>query len=422
MALLRMSRAELGALRVDAAERYCRLRDAGLNLQLTRGRPSPEQLDLSNGLLTVLGAQEYVSRGVDCRNYGGAEGLTELRDIFSELLHVPTPQLLAGGNSSLTMMYLTINFAMLFGVDRDSPAWSGGPVRFLCPVPGYDRHFAICEELGIELVTVSLGEDGPDLDEVKALVVADPGLKGMWVVPAYSNPTGSVYSESKVRELVAMRTAAPDFRIFWDNAYAVHHLTDDPAPVIDVLGLAHGAGNPDRVYVFASTSKMTFGGAGVGFWGSSPANVRWFLEHMAAESIGPDKVNQLRQARFFRDADGVRAHMRAHRALLAPKFALVDRILSDRLGDLDFARWTTPRGGYFISVDVLPGTAGAVTELALDAGIELLPAGSTFPYRHDPADANLRIAPSFPSEDELAVAVDGLCTCAILAAADRLLA
>lgn len=422
MSLASLTSDELTALHAQLERDYADLKDGGLSLDLTRGKPSPAQLDLSAGLLTVLGPDDYTAAdGTDCRNYGGIKGLPELREIFGTLLGIDSDRLLAGGNSSLTMMYNTIDFALRYGVGDGSPAWSDGPVKFLCPSPGYDRHFSMCESLGIELVPVALGDDGPDIDEVKALVAADPAIKGMWAVPAYSNPTGSVYPEPVVRELVAMPTAAPDFRIFWDNAYGLHHLTDSPAPVVDVLGLAEAEGNPDRVFVYASTSKITFAGAGVAFWASSPANVSWFTGHLGKQSIGPDKINQLRHAKFFRDADGVRAHMHAHRDLLEPKFRMVLGVLDDRLGRYDFARWTSPRGGYFVSLDVEPGTADTVVSLAKDAGIAMTPAGAAFPYGNDPENANIRIAPTYPVPGDVRAAIDGLCTCALLAATRRLI-
>lgn len=422
MALSTFDHQQLTRLHASAGEWYDRLRERGLDLDLTRGNPSSRQFDLSNKLLTVLSADDHRSReGVDCRNYGVAEGLPELRDIFSELLHIPTPQLLAGGNSSLAMMYLTVHFAMRFGVSAESAPWAGRPVKCLCPVPGYDRHFAIMAAQGFGLVPVPLVEDGPDLAAVRRLVASDPDIVALVMVPAYSNPTGTIYSERTVRELVSMPTAADDFRIFSDNAYAFHHLTDEHAPVVDILGLAAAAGNPDRAYTFASTSKFTMPGAGVAFWGGSPRNVDWFLGHMASVTIGPDKINQLRHARFFGSADGVRAHLRAHARLLAPRFESVQRILAARLGEFDFARWTSPTGGYFVSLHVLPGTARRVTELASLAGIKLLPTGASFPYHHDPHDSHIRIAPTFPAENDVEIAVDGLSTCAILAATEALL-
>ncbi len=422
MSLSSFDQQQLSSLQKSVRAEYDQLRARKLDVDMTRGNPSPRQFDLSNGLLTVLADDEFRSRdGVDCRNYGVAEGLPELRDIFSELLHIPTPQLIAGGNSSLAMMYQTVHFAMQFGVSEGSVPWARRRVKCLCPVPGYDRHFAIMAAQGIELVPVPLAEDGPDMAEVRRLVASDPDIVAMWMVPVYSNPTGTTYSEQRISELVTMPTAADDFRIFSDNAYALHHLTDDCAPVVDILGLAAGAGNPDRVFTFASTSKFTMPGAGIAFWGSSPRNVEWFLGHMTSVTIGPDKINQLRHARFFGNADGVRAHLRAHAAIITPRFEIVHRTLAARLGTYDIARWTSPHGGYFISLHVLSGTARRVTELAGAAGIRLLPAGASFPHGHDPDDSHLRIAPTFPPERDVEIAVNVLGTSVLLAAVEALL-
>ena len=318
-------------------------------------------------------------------------------------------------------MHDLIVFSMLHGTP-DSPRPLGRRADQV-PVsgPGYDRHFAITESLGIEMIPIPMRHDGPDTHAIATLLANDPQIKGMWAVPNYSNPTGAVYSEEVVRELVSMPAAAPDFRLFWDNAYAVHPLTDTAAPVIDVLGLAEAAGNPNRPLVFASTSKITFAGAGVSFFGASQANIDWYLSHASKKSIGPDKLNQLRHLRFFTDAEGVREHMQKHRALLEPKFALVRRILEDRLGASKVASWTEPKGGYFISLDVLDGTAARVIALAKEAGIALTAAGSAFPYSKDPEDKNIRIAPSFPRLPELEKAMDGLATCVLLAATEKLL-
>jgi len=419
MRLADLSHDELLALHAEQTSAYEALVGKGLKLDLTRGKPSAAQLDLSNELLTLPGDGRYVdASGVDCRNYGGTQGLLELREIFAPLLGIPVAQLVAGDNASLSIMHDTLVFSLLLGT-TDGPRWVDGPVKFLTPVPGYDRHFALCETYGIEMVPVELGPDGPDLDEVRRLAGADPSIKGMWVVPTYANPDGAVYSEAVTKALVEMPTAAPDFRIFWDNAYAVHHLTDDERPPVDVLGLAAAAGHPDRVVVFASSSKITFAGAGVSFFGSSPANVAWYLDHLGKRTIGPDKLNHLRHALFLRDADGVRELMRAHRAILRPKFDQVEEILAKRLGELDLATWTDPEGGYFISLDVPDGTASRVVALAKGAGISMTGAGAAFPYGRDPRDRNIRIAPTMPTPADVAAAIDGLATCVLLAAAEQ---
>ncbi|MGE2691792.1 aminotransferase class I/II-fold pyridoxal phosphate-dependent enzyme [Mycolicibacterium pulveris] len=415
---------ELVAQHEQQQRNYAELQAKGLKLDLTRGKPSTAQLDLSNALLELPGSGPDAFRdadGTDTRNYGGLHGLPELRAIFGELLGIGVPNLIAGNNASLELMHDVVVFSMLHGgVDSTRP-WGAEPVvKFLCPVPGYDRHFAICETLGIEMINVPMRDDGPDVDLIEELVAADPAIKGMWCMPVYSNPTGATYSWETVRRLVQMRTAATDFRLMWDNAYVVHTLTHDFHRSVDVLGLAEAAGNPNRPLVFASTSKITFAGAGVSFLGGSLGNIAWYLQYAGKKSIGPDKVNQLRHLRFLGDPDGVRLHMQRHQQLLAPKFAAVLEILDDRLGESKIASWTEPKGGYFVSLDVLPGTARRTVALAKDAGIAVTEAGATFPYRKDPEDKNIRIAPTFPPEPELRVAIDGLATCALLAATEAL--
>ena len=402
---------------------YAALQAKKLTLDLTRGKPSAAQLDLSNGLLELPGSGDFRDAdGTDTRNYGGQHGLPELRSVFGELLGIPVPNLIAGNNASLELMHDTVVFSMLHGAVDSTRPWVAEPaVKFLCPSPGYDRHFAITESLGIEMITVPMRDDGPDVDLIEELVAADPAIKGMWCVPVFANPTGAVYSWEVVRRLVQMRTAATDFRLYWDNAYPVHTLTPDFPRQVDILGLAATAGHPNRPYVFASTSKITFAGAGVSFFGGSLGNIAWYLQHAGKKTIGPDKVNQLRHLRFLRNADGVRRHMLAHQKLLAPKFDLVLDILDKRLSESKTASWTEPKGGYFISLDVLPGTARRTVALAKDAGIAVTQAGASFPYGKDPDDTNIRIAPSFPPLSDLTDAIDGLATCALLAATEKLL-
>lgn len=417
-----LSRTELVAQHERNKQDYAELQAMKLTLDLTRGKPSREQLDLSNALLRLPGDDYRDADGTDTRNYGGLHGLPELRAIFGELLGIGVPNLIAGNNSSLELMHDVIAFSMLYGgVDSPRP-WKDEPtVKFLCPVPGYDRHFAITETMGIEMISIPMHDDGPDVDLIEELVATDPAIKGLWAVPVFANPTGVTYSWETVRRLVQMRTAADDFRLFWDNAYAVHTLTLDFVRQVDVLGLAAAAGNPNRPYVFASTSKITFAGAGVSFFGGSLGNIAWYLQYAGKKSIGPDKVNQLRHLRFFGDADGVRLQMMRHQQLLAPKFTLALEILQKRLGESKIASWTEPKGGYFISLDVLPGTARRTVALAKDAGIAVTEAGASFPYRKDPEDKNIRIAPTFPSLPDLRNAIDGLATCALLAATEALL-
>lgn len=419
--LTRLDPDELREAHAVFAAEYDALVAAGLKLDLTRGKPSAEQLDLSNDLLHLPDGEFRDAAGSDLRNYGGAVGLPELRAIFAGPLGVPVPQLLALGNSSLTVMHDVIVQALLHGVPGGDAPWGAGPISFLAPVPGYDRHFAICERYGIRLIPVPLTDEGPDLETVASLLANDDSIKGMWCVPVYSNPSGAVYSEEVVRALVSL-PAAPDFRLFWDNAYVVHHVTDKrPAP-IDVLALAADAGNPDRPLVFASTSKVTFPGSGVAFAGGSPANVQWMLHNMAVQSIGPDKVNQLRHVRLLRDEAGLEAHMERHRAVLEPRFAAVSRTFRERLAPYGAGSWTEPHGGYFVSLDVLEGCAKRAVQLAAEAGIAVTPAGATFPSGDDPQDANIRIAPTFPPLDELQTALDGLCTAILLAETEKLLA
>lgn len=423
MSLSAMTRDELTQLHTEQLAAYEALKARGLKLDLTRGKPSSEQLDLSNELLTLPGEGNYLdASGTDVRNYGGTQGLLEIREIFAELIKVPVAQLIAGDNASLAIMHDTIAYSMLKGAVDSAQPWGAEPIKFLCPTPGYDRHFALCEQFGIEMIPVPLYADGPDLDVVRGLVAADPQIKGMWIVPTYANPTGAVYSEEVTQALVSMPTAAPDFRLFWDNAYAVHHLGDVETPAIDILGLAAAAGNANRPFLFASTSKITFAGAGVSFFGASPDNVAWYLNHLSKRTIGPDKVNHLRHAMFLKSAEGVRELMAKHRAILAPKFEQVTSILSKRLGDLEVASWTTPAGGYFISLDVVEGTASRVVALAKEAGIAMTGAGSAYPYGKDPQDRNIRIAPSFPSPEDVTEAMEGLATCVLLAAAEKSLA
>jgi len=417
-----LGRDELQAQHEVQRHNYADLQAKKLSLDLTRGKPSSEQLDLSNALLSLPGPEYRDEDGTDTRNYGGLHGLPGLRAIFGELLGIGVPNLIAGNNASLELMHDTVVFSLLHGgVDSPRP-WSQEPVvKFLCPSPGYDRHFAITESLGIEMITVPMREDGPDVDLIEELAAADPAIKGMWCVPVFANPTGITYSWEVVRRLVQMNTAAPDFRLFWDNAYAVHTLTHEFLRQVDVLGLAAQSGHPNRPYVFASTSKITFAGAGVSFLGGSLGNIAWYLQYAGKKSIGPDKVNQLRHLKFFGDADGVRLQMQRHQQILAPKFALALEILDRRLGESKIASWTEPKGGYFISLDVLPGTAKRTVALAKDAGIAVTEAGASFPYRKDPEDKNIRIAPSFPTIADLGEAIDGLATCALLAATESLL-
>jgi DNA-binding transcriptional MocR family regulator len=410
------------AQRLEAARAdYAALQAKGLKLDLTRGKPGADQLDLSSELLALPTTHKDRS-GTDVRNYGGLEGLAELREIFADLLGVDADQVVAGGNSSLSMMYQVVTWLLLKGGPDSPRPWSQEEkVTFICPVPGYDRHFTMLAELGIDMVTVPMREDGPDVAAVKSLV-ADPSVKGLWLVPTYANPTGSVVTQEVAAELMSMETAAPDFRILWDNAYAVHHLTDEETKSADALSLAAVAGHPNRPIMFASTSKITFAGAGVACLAASKENRDWYLQRLNFAAIGPDKVNQLRHVEFFGDADGVRAHMRKHRELIAPKFEAVQKALSARLDGLGIATWSKPIGGYFVDLNVLDGTAGRVVQLAKEAGIALTPAGSAFPHGNDPDDRNIRLAPTFPSLAEVETAMAGVALCVELAALEKLAA
>ncbi|MBW0104863.1 aminotransferase class I/II-fold pyridoxal phosphate-dependent enzyme [Pseudonocardia sp. KRD291] len=405
----------------DPAAAYEELKAQGLKLDLTRGKPSSEQLDLAAPMLDLPGAGNHkAADGTDTRNYGGVRGLPELREIFAPFLQVPVEQLIAAGNGSLELMHDTLVNALLNPVPGAPSRWvEAGRVAFLAPVPGYDRHYGVCERLGIDLVTVPMTPEGPDMDVVEELVADDPSIKGIWCVPKYSNPDGTVYSDETVRRLAAMTTAAPDFRIMWDNAYAVHHLTTDEVEIADILTLAAEAGNPDRPFVFGSTSKITMAGAGVAFFGASQANLDWWLTLSAKRTIGPDKVNHLRHAQFLRDGAGLRAHMAAHRELIAPKFAAVERLLADAFGDTPGVSWTRPKGGYFVNLTVPDGLASEVVRLAKEAGIALTPAGATHPYGKDPQDAIIRLAPTLPPLDEIENAMAGVVVCLTLALARR---
>lgn len=415
-AIAELSDAELEALRTRIQAGYDAFKARGLKLDMTRGKPAPEQLSLAEAMLALPGNGDTTTEaGEDARNYGGLQGIAEARALYAPVLGVPPAQVVVGDNSSLALMHDTVLWSMVKGVPGGERPWGKEEdVAFLCPVPGYDRHFVICEEYGIRLIPVPLTGEGPDMDEVERLV-ADPAVKGMWCVPKYSNPSGEVYSEAVARRLAAMKTGAPDFRLFWDDAYAVHHLTDTRHAIANIVELCAAAGNPDRAFVFASTSKVTLAGAGLAFFASSPANVAWYLESAGKRTIGPDKLNQIRHVRFLRDQAGIAAHMERHRALIAPKFAAVLEALESRLAGTGVARWTKPEGGYFISLDARPGTAKRVVALAKEAGLALTPAGSTWPGGVDPQDSNLRLAPTFPSLENVRLASEGIALCVLLA-------
>lgn len=419
-AIAELSTPDLDQRLEQARQEYRAFQARGLKLDMTRGKPSPEQLELANGMLALPGNRDHFTEaGEDGRNYGGLQGLPEVRALFSTMMGAPADRVVIGDNSSLALMHDTLVWALLKGVPGSAQPWSKEPApAFICPVPGYDRHFAICEEFGIRMLPVPLTGAGPDMDAVEALAL-DPSVKGMWCVPKYANPSGEVYSEATIARLAAMPTGAPDFRLFWDNAYAVHHLTEERREIANVLDRCEAAGHADRAFVFASTSKITLAGAGLALFAASAANVRWYLARANKRTIGPDKLNQLRHVRFLRDDAGLHRHMDAHRRLLKPKFDAVAKALDNRLAATGVARWGRPDGGYFVTVDAVDGTAGRIVELAREAGMALTPAGATWPHGRDPHDRTLRLAPTFPSLDEVRVASEGIALCILLAALEK---
>jgi DNA-binding transcriptional MocR family regulator len=416
-----MSITDKNKLMEKAQKTYNAYQNMGLTLNMARGKPSAAQLDLALGVLEALHARsEFAnSNGDDCRNYGIWDGLPEMREIFSHMMDVPASQVIVGNNSSLMLMFDIISRGFIHGYSECKPWCEVNDRKFLCPVPGYDRHFSVTEYFGFKMINVPMLETGPDMDIVEKMVESDDSIKGIWCVPKYSNPTGITYSDETVRRFARLKPAAKDFRIMWDNAYCVHDLTDNPEKLLDLYGESKKYGNEDNVFIFASTSKISFPGAGVAALAASDRNIVDIKKHFTTQSIGPDKLNQLRHVLFLHDINGVRALMKGHRAILEPKFEIVDRILSDELGEYEIAKWTKPNGGYFISVDVLPGCAKKVVELCKDAGVILTKAGATFPYGKDPNDSNIRIAPSFPPIDELETAMKVFASAAIIAACEK---
>jgi DNA-binding transcriptional MocR family regulator len=402
-------------------ENYQVFKARGLKLDLTRGKPSADQLELSAGLLSLPGADDFVAEGgVDCRNYGGLQGLAEVRRLFSTMMGAAAEQIVAANNSSLALMHDTIIYALLKGTCDSAKPWSQhGEIAFLCPVPGYDRHFKICQDYGIRMIPVALREDGPDMDEVERLVADDASIKGMWCMPKYSNPTGTIYSDATVERLASMKTAATDFRLYWDNAYAVHHLTNECIEIANILDLCTRHSHANRAFVFASTSKITLPGAGIALFAASRENVNWLLARLTPRTIGPDKLNHLRHVRFLEDHAAILGLMDRQRALIARKFEKVLEIFAEKLTGVPDVSWTRPKGGYFISLEVGKGCAKRVIALAKDAGVVLTPAGATHPYGEDPDDRTIRIAPTFPALKEVAQAAEGVALCVLLAAAEK---
>lgn len=418
-----LSTDELRAQHAQISARYGAFKAQKRSLNLGRGKPAPDQLDLSNRLLNILGDGDFTGAdGTDCRNYGGLNGLPEARALFAPMLGTTADRVIVAGNSSLELMHDTVAWASYRGVPGGSAPWANTGATFLCPTPGYDRHFAITDAFGVKMISIPLTGRGPDMAEVERLVAADASIKGMWCVPKYSNPTGESYADEVVERLASMPTAAPDFRLFWDNAYGVHHLTSNHHRLANIFERCEAYGHADRAFVFGSTSKMTFAGGGVALFASSAANVKWLLSHMEKRTIGADKVNQLRHVRLLRNEAGIAALMEQHAAILRPKFRKVCDVFGELLGGTGVASWTDPDGGYFISLDVMDGCASRVIALAKDAGITVVPPGSTYPYGKDPHDRNIRVAPSFPGLEEVGLAAEGLALATLLAASESLLA
>ncbi len=417
-----LSSQQLEQIKDDLLDRYREVKSRGTTLDITRGKPCPEQLDLASDMLDIINSGNYLTEdAADCRNYGGLDGIPEVKKLFAQYLEVAPEEIIIGGNSSLNMMHDTFMRAMVKGVTEDSPPWAKLPkVKFLCPSPGYDRHFFICDYLDIDMITVEMNDTGPDMDQVEELVAGDDSIKGIWCVPRYSNPTGVVYSDEVVDRLAAMKTKANDFRIFWDNAYAVHHLDDKPARLKNILTSCKQAGNPERVFIFGSTSKITFAGSGIAMMAGSTDNMALAKKQMAFQTIGPDKLNQLRHALFFKNVAGIDDHMKKHAAILKPKFEAVQNALEKELAGKNIADWSRPGGGYFVSIDTLEGCAAAVVQMAAEAGVKLTPAGSTYPYMKDPLDRNIRIAPSFPPLEDIRSAMQLVAICIQLVSIEKL--
>ena len=419
-----LNKAELEQERQQLLAKYEEAKSKGLQLDMSRGKPSKEQLDLSMGMMDELtNVQLTCEQGVDCRNYGVLEGINEAKRLLSAMIECPIENIIIFGNSSLNVMYDTISRSMTHGVMGSTPWAKLDKVKFLCPVPGYDRHFAITEFFGIEMINVPMTQDGPDMDMVEKLVAEDDAIKGIWCVPKYSNPQGITYSDDTVRRFARLKPAAKDFRIYWDNAYGIHHLYDhDQDYLIEILAECEKAGNPDLVFKFCSTSKVTFPGSGVAAIAASEANLKFIREQMTIQTIGYDKINQLRHSRFFKDFNGMLEHMRKHADIIRPKFETVLDILETELGELGIAEWTKPKGGYFIALDTMDGCAKKVVEMCKNAGVVMTGAGATFPYGKDPRDRNIRIAPTFPSAEELVEACKIFTTCVKIASVESLLA
>lgn len=415
-----MPSSRLSEQKQELLKKYETYKKQGLKLDMSRGKPGSDQLELSMGLFNNV--ENLISEdGIDCRNYGAMDGIGEAKRLFASLFNLSVDEILIGGNSSLNLEYDLISKAFLFGLNGFTTPWSKqDKIKFLCPSPGYDRHFAITQQFGVEMITIPMTDEGPDMDMIESLASQDPTIKGIWNVPMYSNPTGVTYSDRVVRRLAAMETAAEDFIIMWDNAYAFHHLYDTPDTLLDIIGECRRAGHPNRVYMFASTSKVTFPGAGIAMVASSAENIAHLKKQIFYQTIGYNKINQLLHVRFLKDPEHLREHMKKHAAIIRPKFETVLDILERNLGGKGIATWSKPRGGYFISLNVMKGCARRVVELAKEAGVKLTPAGATFPYGKDPDDSNIRIAPTYPPLSELKTAIEILCVCVELAALEKM--
>ncbi len=419
-----MTREELAVLKEELDRQYEEIKAKGLSLDMSRGKPSEEQLDISMAMLDVLHSNfdAKCETGVDCRNYGVIDGIPEAKRLLGAMSEVDPDNIIIYGNSSLNVMFDSIARSMTHGVMGHTPWCKLDKVKFLCPVPGYDRHFKITEFFGIEMINVPMRPDGPDMDMVEELVSTDEAIKGIWCVPKYSNPQGYTYSRKTVERFARLKPAAPDFRIYWDNAYSIHHLYNDNLDfLVEILGECEKAGNPDLVYKFTSTSKVSFPGSGIAAVAASQANLDDFRSYMRIQTIGHDKLNQLRHVRFFKDLDGLHAHMKKHADIIRPKFEMVLEVLDRELGDLEIGTWTRPHGGYFISFDSLDGCAKRIVALAKEAGVVMTDAGATYPYGKDPHDSNIRIAPTYPTLEELKEAVKVFVLCVKKASAEKLL-
>ena len=418
-----LSKSELDEKLSELMKLYEDYKSKNLKLDMSRGKPGADQLSILDEMLTVIKTSVdcYTENGIDCRNYGLLDGIPEMKEIFSDLLEVPADNIILGGNSSLNMMFDTISRAMTNGIlGSDKPWGKYDKVKFLCPAPGYDRHFAICQHFGIEMINIEMKSDGPDMDTVERLVSEDELIKGIWCVPMYSNPSGITYSDEVVRRFAALKPKAKDFRVFWDNAYCIHHLSDNPDKLLNIFDECAKNNSCNMILEFASTSKISFPGGGVAALAASSENIKEIKSAICIQTIGPDKLNQLRHKKYFKDIGGIREQMKKHREIIKPKFDMVLNTMENELGGLEIAYWNKPNGGYFISLDTLEGCAKRTLSLLKDSGVTMTPAGATYPYGTDKKDNNIRIAPTFPPVSELKTAMALFCVCVKIAAIEKL--